>query len=88
MLHTIRTGQGLPATVEIELPEEGKSAEEILAELCLPGEEVEGVFINHKVYSLDHKVLPGDRIAFVPRGTPGPHRYTLGLYNAGKCRQG
>jgi hypothetical protein len=85
-LHTLCMGRGLPATIELELPEEGKSAEEILEGLCLPAGEVEGVFINHKVHSLDHLVLPGDRIAFVPRGTPGPHRYTLGLYNAGKCK--
>ena len=29
-------------------------------------------------------VSPGDRVAFVPYGTPGPHRVFLGLYTAGK----
>jgi hypothetical protein len=29
-------------------------------------------------------ISPGDRVAFVPYGTPGPHRVFLGLYAAGK----
>ena len=45
---------------------------------------IEGVFVNHTVYDLGHYVMPSDEVAFVPYGTPGPHRFYLGLYKAGK----
>ena len=56
----------------------------IATRLDLPHDLIEGVFCNHTVYGLDHVIRPGDRIAFVPYGTPGPHRFTLGLYDAGR----
>ena len=40
--------------------------------------------MNRTVYGIGHHVDPGDRVAFVPYGTPGPHRVYLGLYKAGK----
>ncbi len=73
-----------PTTLEIEVPEQGMTAEQIAQDLELPPELIEGVFCNHTVYGLDHVIHPGDRIAFVPYGTPGPHRFTLGLYDAGR----
>jgi hypothetical protein len=45
---------------------------------------IEGVFCNRVVHGIDHVIKPGDRVAFVPKGTPGPHRFFLGLYAAGK----
>lgn len=83
-LHTIRTGLGLPTELEVEIAPEGRTASEILAELGLPADAVEGVFVNHKVYPVSRTVMPGDEIAFVPKGVPGPHRFTLGLFAAGK----
>ena len=32
------------------------------------------MFCNHRTYPIDHIIMPGDRVAFVPYGTPGPHR--------------
>jgi len=76
--------RGEPTTLEIIVPEDGITAGEIADELCLPHDLIEGVFCNHTVYGLGHIIRPGDRIAFVPYGTPGPHRFSLGLYDAGR----
>lgn len=83
VLHTLRRGQGLPTEVKVELPPEGRTAAEVALELGLPLDKIEAVFCNHVTYDLNHVVRPGDRVAFVPRGTPGPHRYFLGIYEAG-----
>lgn len=91
LLHTYRKKQGLPASVELRLPPEGRSALSIAQELKLPIEEIEAIFCNNTIYSLDHRIMPGDRVAFVPVGIPGPHRYCLGIKQAGdkqkKCNK-
>lgn len=83
-LHTFRRQQGLPAVAEIFLPEEGKSALDVARDLGLPLNYIEGVFCNHVVYGLDHILRPGDTLAFIPIGVPGPHRFMLGIHSAGK----
>jgi len=83
-LHTIRKERGLDSTVEITLPPEGRRADEIALELELPLDRIEGVFVNHLVYNLDIIVKPGDKVAFIPTGIPGPHRFMLGIHSAGK----
>jgi len=82
-LYTYRKKRGLSASVELSLAPEGKSALQIARDLELPIDEIEAVFCNNTVYSLDHLIMPGDRIAFVPQGTPGPHRFCLGIKQAG-----
>ena len=76
--------QGLPHTFPVEVPAVGISARELAISLNLAPELIEGVFVNHTVYRLSVTVHPGDRIAFVPHDTPGPHRFFLGLYSAGR----
>ena len=83
LLHLFRSEQGLPSTVEVEVPEEGTTGRLLAVELGLPCDKIEGVFVNRTVYGIDHPIMPGDRVAYVPYGTPGPHRVFLGLYNAG-----
>jgi len=83
-LHTLRVQQGLAPRAEIVVPAEGLTARELAGQLDLPLDKVEAVICNHRVQALDHRVLPGDRIAFLPRGTPGPYRFMLGIYAAGK----
>ncbi|WP_432822033.1 MoaD/ThiS family protein [Trichloromonas sp.] len=83
-LHTIRKERGLKSVAQVILPPEGRVAEEIALELELPLDKIEGVFINHVVYSIDQVIRPGDEVAFVPTGVPGPHRFMLGIQNAGK----
>lgn len=84
LLHALYQERGLPTTLETEVPAEGAPAREIAISLELPVERIEGVFCNRTVRPIDWVVYPGDRIAFVPEGTPGPHRFFLGLYAAGK----
>ena len=87
-LHTLRRAGGLATTVIVSVPADGISAADLAARLDLPLEAIEGVFCNHTVYGLDRVIVPGDRVGFVPYGTPGPHRVFLGLYQAGKGREG
>jgi len=82
-LHTIRKNRGLESVAEVSIPPGGCAASVLASELDLPLERIEAVFINHQVYSLDHCIQPGDRVAFVPTGIPGPARGLLGIYNAG-----
>lgn len=84
LLHTLRKEHRLPTTVTVEVPAAGVDAETLATQLELPIDRIEGVFCNGTVYSLDRVVMPGDRVGFVPYGTPGPHRFYLGLYAAGK----
>jgi hypothetical protein len=84
LLHLYRTERGLPTTLEVEVPECGTTGRDLAQSLDLPVERIEGVFVNRTVYGIDHPVMPGDRVAFVPYGTPGPHRVFLGLYQAGR----
>lgn len=74
---------GMPFTVEADVPAEGLSGWDLVDRLGLPAEMIEGMFVNHTMGPLGRVVLPGDRVAFVPYGTPGPHRFCLGLYHAG-----
>lgn len=83
-LHTFRKDRGLPSQAEVSVPDYGCSAAAIARELNLPMEKIEAVFVNHKVYALDHKVHPGDQVAFVPTGIPGPGRMLLGIRHAQK----
>ncbi|MTI84987.1 MAG: MoaD/ThiS family protein [Firmicutes bacterium] len=56
------------------------SASELAQKLDLPLDKIEAVFINGTAQTLDQgMVRPGDRIAFVPPGTPGPYRVILGI---------
>jgi len=84
VLHSLRVERGLPSSVEMDVPPEGVPARAIALDLDLPLESIEAVFVNHTAFGLDHVVLPGDRVAFAPFGTPGPHRFCLGLFDAGR----
>lgn len=56
------------------------SAAELVKMLDLPTEKIEAVFINGRAQPLEAgRVKPGDRVAFLPPGTPGPHRFLLGI---------
>ena len=76
--------RGLPYEFDAQVPTEGVLAREMAEALELPMEIVEGVFVTHTVHGLGVRIMPGDRVGFVPNDIPGPHRYYLGLYAAGK----
>jgi hypothetical protein len=84
VLQALRKQRDLPSVVSVYVPADGVPAHHIAVDLGLPLDQIEGVFCNHTVYGVDRIIRPGDEVAFVPYGTPGPHRYFLGLYKAGK----
>ncbi len=54
----------------------------LLVELDIPLAGVEVMFVNRKAIATDCAVIhPGDRVALVPPGVPGPHRFLLGFKN-------
>jgi hypothetical protein len=78
LLHTYRRERGLPVTVSLEVPEDGARAIDIARELGLPVERIEGLFLNGRLLGLGALVTPGDRVAFVPHGTPASHAAFFG----------
>jgi sulfur carrier protein ThiS len=55
---------------------------QLLAQLGVAQDKVEVMFVNRKAYAADIAVVrPGDRVALVPPGVPGPHRFLLGFKN-------
>ena len=73
--------QGLPYFYRKKIAPGTCTPMEIAGELKLPRNEIEGVFINGKVSDMETLLSPGDRIAFLPYGTPGPYRLFLGIVN-------
>lgn len=63
---------------------EGATPKDLLKDLGIEEEEVEGVFVNGKISSFHTKLQDGDRVALVPPGTPGPYRHLLGIRG---CKQ-
>jgi hypothetical protein len=80
-LHTLRKKRGLPPAAELYIPPEGRTGVEIAGELDLPLDKIEGVFINNFVHSLEELIRPGDRVAFISTGVPGPHRYSMASHS-------
>jgi hypothetical protein len=83
-LHTLQRDRGLPTRFTIDVPAEGMTARNAALAVGAPLTDIEGVFCNGTIYGPSHIIMPGDRVAFVPKGTPGPHRFTLGLWKAGQ----
>lgn len=55
----------------------------LIEDLGYKDDEVEFVFINHKVSPKETILKDGDRLAFVPPGTPGSYRLILGAKKIG-----
>lgn len=73
-----RRGWSSPHVVPLSEPIDGAT---LLARLDVPDDAVECVFINHHALGLADAIIhPGDRVALVPPGVPGPHRFCLGIY--------
>ncbi|MHB9093191.1 MAG: MoaD/ThiS family protein [Eubacteriales bacterium] len=63
------------------------TASELAKMMDLPLEKIEAVFINGCAKPLaEGWVKPGDRVAFVPYGTPGPYRVLLGFFRLNEDR--
>jgi hypothetical protein len=66
------------ANVKIIVPE-NQTALDLIHSLKLKREDVECVFINGKANSFGYVIQDNDRVGLIPPGTPGPHRYLLGI---------
>ena len=84
VLRELQRERGCAAELSVAVPVSGCSAHDLAVAMELPTDLIEGAFCNHTIFGLEHTVQPGDEVAFVPYGTPGPHRYFLGLYKAGR----
>ena len=78
-LRSFMKERDLPDHFDQTVPPDGKSGFELAEDLGLPTERIEAVFRNGLIQQLEEKVYPGDRVAFVPSGTPGPYRVLLGM---------
>lgn len=56
------------------------SGTDLSIQLGINREDIEVIFVNGFVQALDYEINPGDRIAFLPPGCPGPYRIALGFY--------
>jgi hypothetical protein len=71
--------QGLPYSLEREVPAGGQTALALARELGIPPDRVEAVFRDGRVINIHDLVYAGDRVALFPYGTPGPYRVFLGM---------
>lgn len=76
--------QGLPYLIKKKIGHDDLTPVDIAEEISLPLSEIEAVFVNGKISDMQTVLSPGDRIAFLPYGTPGPYRVFLGIINRGK----
>ncbi len=67
----------VPLIIDLEKPITGT---ELAGKLDIPMDEIEIIFINGVAQSMNYPIQPGDRVAFVPPGCPGPYRIHLGFY--------
>lgn len=74
----LRKVQGkMPLILELDEPTTGRKLAQTLQ---IPPDEVEVIFVNGFVQNIDFIINPGDRMAFLPPGCPGPYRIALGFY--------
>lgn len=57
---------------------------DLAKKLEIPRDAIEVIIVNGVVQALNHSIQPGDRVAFVPPGTPGPYRVLLGFIHKNK----
>ena len=81
-LHKVFDERRWPQPLPVAWPEAAPAAR-LVEKLKINPREVEAVFINGVARHLEDVINPGDRVALVPPGTPGPYRVLLGFVNAG-----
>ena len=79
-LDTFCKEHGMPTTMSVEVPENGVTAFDLAESIGLPVGRIEGIFHNYTVSGLDAIVMPGDRVAYVPFGTPASHPAFFGPF--------
>jgi Mut7-C ubiquitin len=79
-----KNGWPRPLIIDLEEPITGT---ELAEKLGFPIDEIEIVFVNGLAQSVDCYIQPGDRVAFMPPGCPGPYRICLGFYGKNQDNQ-
>lgn len=74
---------GVPHSDEGFAIQHGETVSELMNRLGLVEGEVEGAFVNGRILPFETPLKHGDRVALVPPGTPGPHRFLLGIRKSG-----
>lgn len=72
-LHGACRNRGLPTHATVDVPTEGVRALDLARSLGAPTDLVESLFLNGGLVGPGAIVRPGDRVAFVPYGTPATH---------------
>lgn len=67
----------MPFYYELDEPITGLALSETLG---IERKDIEVIFVNGFVQEIEYIIQPGDRIAFLPPGCPGPYRIALGFY--------
>jgi len=67
----------MPVFLEIDGPISGLV---LSKQLEIKRDDIEVIFVNGFVQQVDYIINPGDRVAFLPPGCPGPYRIALGFY--------
>lgn len=67
----------MPVFLEIDGPISGL---QLSKQLEIKRDDIEVIFVNGFVQQVDYIINPGDRVAFLPPGCPGPYRIALGFY--------
>ena len=78
--------KGIPCPqAELALPI-GTTVLGLTQNVGLDPDDVEAAFVNGRVMPKDTALKDGDRVALVPPGTPGPHRWLLGIAKSARSR--
>ena len=86
-LRTLFSERGWPIPHFMELAKD-MTGEELLQFLSIESVRVESLIVNRSAIAVEDAVIhPGDRVALVPPGVPGPHRLLLGIHGQTKPAQ-
>lgn len=79
-LHTLQRDAGRLPSQDVVVPREGVGALALARSIGIDPARIEGLFLNHRVSGTDAVIRPGDRVAFVPYGTPASHPAFFGPF--------
>ena len=78
-------GWSIPHFLDVEADMTG---EELLRLVSIESARVESLIVNRSAIAVEEAIIhPGDRVALVPPGVPGPHRVLLGIRSQKKSAQ-
>lgn len=78
-------GWSIPRFMDLPVDMTG---EDLLRFLSIETDKVESLIVNRSAIAVEDAVIhPGDRVALVPPGVPGPHRLLLGIHGQTKPAQ-